>query len=229
MGVKEDVDLQSELCIRYRMKYIPGYEGVYTVSPEGEIFNSDGKSRKFGIHRGGYRQITLFRKDKTTEIKYVHRVVAEAYLPNPEGLPVVNHIDGDRANNRVENLEWTTQGDNIRKAMAKRGNWLARAPRRKVAVVSVSAEEDKTEVQHASIRAAVDWLNTQRASMRGSQVTYKQACSGISKSSRDGSYCWGYFWYRPGKRVEFKKRRPRTPPKPKMPGNYIDLGDWLIG
>jgi hypothetical protein len=60
---------------------------------------------------GGYMRIILDYKKEL-----VHRLVAKLFLPNPGNLPVVNHKDGDRTNNCVDNLEWITQGENIKKA-----------------------------------------------------------------------------------------------------------------
>ena len=56
----------------------------------------------------GYKIVTLNKK-----VKRVHRLVAEAFLENPEGKEIVNHKDGDTANNQVENLEWTTASENM--------------------------------------------------------------------------------------------------------------------
>jgi DNA-binding XRE family transcriptional regulator len=64
-------------------------------------------------NRGGYKQVGL-RKDGKWKSESVHRLVAKAFLPNPDMLPVVNHCDEDKANNCVENLEWCTPSYNVR-------------------------------------------------------------------------------------------------------------------
>ena len=51
--------------------------------------------------------------------KYVHRIVAEAFIPNPNNLPTIDHIDGDKTNNHVSNLEWVTHRENCRRYHAK--------------------------------------------------------------------------------------------------------------
>lgn len=89
---------------------MPGYEGRYQVSNLGRV-----RSLTLGLkpwrHNMGYRAVTLF-SEKGKEKKLVHRLVAEAFLPNPDQLPQVNHKNGDRADNRVENLEWCTNQEN---------------------------------------------------------------------------------------------------------------------
>lgn len=63
----------------------------------------------------GYLRVNL-SKDKTVKRVHIHRLVAEAFIPNPDNLPTVDHIDGDKLNNRVENLQWLSYKDNTRKA-----------------------------------------------------------------------------------------------------------------
>ena len=105
---------------------VPGWESVYHVSSHGRVKNCTRDVRvAWGIRTiegrimatfengNGYRYI--FLKRGGTRIKaYVHRLVAIAFLSNPEGLEVVNHKDRDRSNNCLENLEWLTQSANIR-------------------------------------------------------------------------------------------------------------------
>lgn len=63
----------------------------------------------------GYLRVNL-SKDKTVKRVHVHRLVAEAFIPNPDNLSEVDHIDGNKLNNTVENLQWISHSDNMRKA-----------------------------------------------------------------------------------------------------------------
>lgn len=73
------------------------------------------KILKMTPDKDGYLQVTLFIEGKQKTFK-VHRIVAELFIENPEGKPAVNHIDGDKQNNFVENLEWVTRSENMRHA-----------------------------------------------------------------------------------------------------------------
>ena len=75
----------------------------------------------------GYLRVNL-SKDKTVKRVSVHRLVAEAFIPNPGNLPAVDHIDGDKLNNRVENLQWITQSDNTRKSCRGKGKLATPIP-----------------------------------------------------------------------------------------------------
>lgn len=93
-------------------KVIDGYEDLYEVSQNGEV-KSLLKNRllKPWKHKKGYLVVTL-TKDKKHNHFYVHRLVAEAFIPNPKNLPQVNHIDGNKENNCVTNLEWCNDDEN---------------------------------------------------------------------------------------------------------------------
>ena len=106
-------------------KDIEGYEGLYQVSTCGNI-KSLAKSRKNGNGRyyiqkekllkqsfttTGYKKVELYKDGKRKSFK-VHRLVAIAFIPNPDNKPEVNHIDGNKINNNIDNLEWVTSSEN---------------------------------------------------------------------------------------------------------------------
>lgn len=78
----------------------------YSVSNFGNVRNNmTGKILKPRKHTNGYTRVTLC-KDKKHYDRYIHRLVAQAFIPNPNNLPEINHIDENKSNNFVENLEW---------------------------------------------------------------------------------------------------------------------------
>lgn len=90
---------------------VNGYEGLYEVSNLGRVrslnYNKTGEIRMLIVqkHRCGYLQVGLW-KDGKHKTCTVHRLVAEAFIPNPDNLPEVNHINEDKQSNIVTNLEW---------------------------------------------------------------------------------------------------------------------------
>lgn len=89
-------------------KDIKNYERFYQISNLGNIKNYRNKLLQPRINKSGYNRVIL-HKDKHGKEFLVHRLVAEAFIPNPNNLPCINHKDENKANNCVENLEWCTQ------------------------------------------------------------------------------------------------------------------------
>lgn len=107
-------------------KDIKNFEGIYQVSNLGNIKGIDRyvnsginikkrlikeKKKKLTKNKKGYLKVTLFKNGKGTT-REVQRFVAETFIPNPNKLPQVNHIDGNKQNNNVNNLEWCTEKEN---------------------------------------------------------------------------------------------------------------------
>jgi len=109
-----------------KISIIKGYEGLYMIGNDGTVYSigrSQGnnivpykdiriKKTSYNKRIDGYKTVSLskFGKNKTV---YVHRLVAYTFIPNPENKPQVNHLDGNKDNNSVNNLEWSTQKENM--------------------------------------------------------------------------------------------------------------------
>lgn len=95
------------------MKDIIGFEGLYAITSCGRVWSyRNQKFLKSSDNGRGYQKVNLHRADGKIKQMYLHRMVAEAYIPNPLGLPQVNHKDENKANNCINNLEWMTAKDN---------------------------------------------------------------------------------------------------------------------
>ena len=108
------------------MKDVVGFEGLYKVTSCGKIWSCRrNRFMKISGGKGNYEMICLF-KDGKAYYDYIHRIVAKAYIPNPNNLPQVNHKDEVKGHNWVNNLEWCTKEYNVKYSAAKgnkRGKW----------------------------------------------------------------------------------------------------------
>jgi hypothetical protein len=85
------------------------FEGKYIIYSDGQIWSvRRNKFLKASVHHTGYTRICVDKKNR-----FIHRLVAEAFIPNPNNLPMVNHINEIKSDNRVENLEWCNNRHNI--------------------------------------------------------------------------------------------------------------------
>lgn len=101
-----------------KFKSVKGYEGLYEVSNFGRVFSHYGKGKILSDCKSssGYKLVQLV-KDGIKKDFNVHRLVANAFIENPFCKEYVNHIDGNKANNSVDNLEWVTSRENIQHAI----------------------------------------------------------------------------------------------------------------
>ncbi len=93
-------------------KSIPGYEGLYSITDDGQVINDKTYRILKCSNNNGYRKITLIKNSKTTTFR-IHRLVATAFVWNPDELPYVDHIDENKINNCSTNLRWCTNQQNL--------------------------------------------------------------------------------------------------------------------
>ena len=170
-------------------KDVVGYEGLYEVSNKGNVFSverrdsrgkrSGGRMMKLRYDKDGYSQVSLCKNGKS-KTKKVHRLVAGAFLPNPNGLPQVNHRDEVKDNNNVENLEWCDSKYNNNHGT--RNERVTQARSRKVRAVNIKTGE------------VVKFNSTHEAGRKGyDQSGVAKACKGVFYTS--GHLYKGYEWW----------------------------------
>lgn len=166
-------------------KDVKGYEGLYEVSNFGRVrgkerFTNNRINKKrimFGaLHPDGYHIVNL--QSKTYR---VHCLVAEAFIPNPNNKPHVNHINGDKLDNAIANLEWVTDLENSRHAIAIGLNNVGIVERRrKVAQYTISGDLVKI---HESVHAAALALGNEAYRPNIRNVCYRRR-----------NHAYGYVW-----------------------------------
>ena len=180
-------------------KDIEDYEGYYEVSNMGRVRsldrivrkNNGAKLSKGVVLKGdiarGYVRVML-HKEGVIKRFLIHRLVAKAFIPNPENKPQINHINRIKNDNIVENLEWCTQKENMQHAIVNNKEYYdflhAKGSENKcsVAVIQYSLEDIKI-AEYGSIAEASFWSGARRGAI-------SNACRKWAKTA--GGYKWEY-------------------------------------
>lgn len=135
MAYMESLEIGRMIGVQWKQVIINGEQWNYDVSNSGLVRNSTNKKIiALQIDRKGYHRVTLWNKGNKKLLR-VHRLVAEAFIPNPNILETVNHKNENKADNRVENLEWMSREDNLR--YGTRTERMAKTNNKKVMAISL--------------------------------------------------------------------------------------------
>lgn len=150
---------------------VKGYEEFYQVSNYGNVKSlRNNKLLRQTNHRGGYKLVSVSVDGMHKELT-VHRLVAQAFIPNPNNYRDVNHKDGDKANNHVDNLEWVTHSENI-----KHSYITLNQRRNDVAVVCI-----ETGIKYPSCKVASELTGINKGSIN-------HVINGVARKA--GGYTW---------------------------------------
>lgn len=168
------------------MKDIPGYKGRYAITQDGQVWSYiSNKFLKAKIDKNGYKRVDLYNGNGYNErqTSFIHRLVALTYIPNPQNLPTVDHIDRNCLNNNVSNLRWAsiyTQNHNQKLPAGKAGG------------IKVSKAVEQRDILHHE-----KLISTYSSSMAASQALFGNSsknslinrCANGNKKS-----AYGYWW-----------------------------------
>lgn len=165
----------EEILKKYGMRDVVGYEGRYAVTSCGKVWSY--RSGKFLIQkldRYNYYQVGLYDKDGKQHWLLVSRLVAKAYMENPDGLPDVSHLDECSVHNWLRNLKWATKEENCNMPLHKIR--LSQANKRTIGVLCV-----ETNISYKSAKEAADATGADSSSII-------KCCNGQRKTA--GGYRW---------------------------------------
>lgn len=160
----------------------PGYK----VDRNGNVYGKNGSKLKPSKNHNGYNIVNMMINGQRIGVS-VHTLIASTFIPNPECKNQVNHKDGNKTNNQVENLEWMTASENMQHAIQVLGFKPAEKQRRKVQAVSLN--DCSRTLLFDTINDAGRWINTTYGVNSGNAEVWK-AMNGLRKSAR--GYLWSY-------------------------------------
>ena len=166
-------------------KPIKGYEGLYEVSNYGRVkslnWNGKGTVGYMTLRKKntGYLAV-LLSKNGVSKYALVHRLVATAFIPNPENEETINHIDEDKTNNRADNLEWCSRTENVRKYKLNHKGFVQRKKKNASAVLQIDKSGNIVNIWN-SIASVHNELNYNNWSI-------SQCCENKRKTA------YGFIW-----------------------------------
>lgn len=146
------------------------------ISPDGRVFSTWGKRIKKQQDRSGYKFVSVTSEGRETKMA-VHRLVATAYIPNPENHPMVNHKDGNPSNNNVSNLEWCTASQNAQHA---HDTGLC------------SSKKKVLQIKNGEIVGEYDSMKKAAEAVGVSPSAIGHVCLGDTRLKTAGGYGWKY-------------------------------------
>jgi len=176
-----------------------GYEGYYKVSNIGRVKSlprngtiKQERIMKIKISKAGYATVHL-RKSGYSKHRKIHRMVAKAFIEAVEGKPLINHIDGDKLNNTIDNLEWCTHKENVQHA---HDTGLAKTDMKQIAearAISIAVRTKKVrqlDMQGNEIREFKSMTEARKHLGKTSSTMIAGVCMGIRKSYE--GFKWEY-------------------------------------
>lgn len=162
---------------------VKGYEGIYQISNLGSLKSNKGY-KKASVNQDGYYQTTLYKNGVKRNV-LVHRLVAEAFLPNPQNKRTVNHLDGNKLNNKLVNLEWATNKEQTQHAMKKLGF---------KSVITDKCRNKQIELHQRKVKRSDGTIfNSIKEASLGDDLVRRhisEVCKGKRKTA--GGYSWEY-------------------------------------
>lgn len=154
--------------------------GDYWITPAGQVFKKTGQLMPEKPHHTGYPRVSIIKNGKSTSIN-VHNLVAYTFKPIPSKLiPAIDHVDVDKTNHDLANLEFTGQAENTRRAYQEGANKSSQP------VAAIDSEGNITEVFY-SVKAAEDTMIEQR---RRTRASLKGVINGTSRHKKAYGYKW---------------------------------------
>lgn len=169
------MDEEEEIKNMAHWKEIEGYEGLYLISDEGEVMSLPRVIKRCGIrgnkyqkqrilkpgNRAGKYKFVVLCNDSYEKKFSVHRLVAEAFIKNPNNLPQINHKDENPSNNKADNLEWCSQQYNIEYSKARRISQYDKNGEKIAEYKSIVIASEVTKISRTAINnTLLGWSNT---------------------------------------------------------------------